>query len=131
MKAKSPVPGGIGLAVCRARSVWSSALGLRLRSPGTLSECVHLLVEGLEWVQDLLLDYLPLLPDRQPSCCRLHIPELVELQAFRLAALTFPPRQQITTRISEGNQMGQSRWTGPAWWREGSAVLVAALHSYR
>jgi len=31
----------------------------------------------------------------------------------------------------QGNQMGQSRWTGPAWWREGSAVLVAALHSYR
>ena len=31
----------------------------------------------------------------------------------------------------QGNQMGQSRWTGPAWWREGSAVLVAALHSYQ
>jgi len=30
-----------------------------------------------------------------------------------------------------GNRMGQSRWTGPAWWREGSAVLVAGLHSYR
>jgi hypothetical protein len=31
----------------------------------------------------------------------------------------------------EGNQMGHARWTGPAWWREGSAVLVAALHSYQ
>ena len=31
----------------------------------------------------------------------------------------------------QGNRMGQSRWTGPAWWREGSAVLVAALHCYR
>ena len=31
----------------------------------------------------------------------------------------------------QGNRMGQSRWTGPAWWREGSAVLVAGLYSYR
>lgn len=30
-----------------------------------------------------------------------------------------------------GNRMGQSRWTGPAWWREGSAVLVAGLYCYR
>jgi hypothetical protein len=30
-----------------------------------------------------------------------------------------------------GNQMGQSLWRGPAWWTEGSAVLVAALHSYQ
>ena len=30
-----------------------------------------------------------------------------------------------------GNQMGQSLWRGPAWWSEGSAMLVAALHSYR
>jgi hypothetical protein len=30
-----------------------------------------------------------------------------------------------------GNRMGQSCWTGPAWWREGSAMLVAALHCYR
>ncbi len=31
----------------------------------------------------------------------------------------------------QGNQMGHSRWTGPAWWREGSSVLVAALYSYQ
>jgi len=31
----------------------------------------------------------------------------------------------------EGNQMGQSRWRGPAWWSEGSAVLVAALHCHQ
>lgn len=31
----------------------------------------------------------------------------------------------------QGNQMGHSLWTGPAWWREGSAVLVAALSGYQ
>lgn len=30
-----------------------------------------------------------------------------------------------------GNRMGQSRWTGPAWWVEGSAVLIGTLHCYR
>lgn len=30
----------------------------------------------------------------------------------------------------DGNQMGHSRWTGPAWWREGSAVLVSFFYSY-
>ena len=30
----------------------------------------------------------------------------------------------------DGNQMGHSRWTGPAWWREGSAVLISYLYSY-
>jgi predicted phosphodiesterase len=30
-----------------------------------------------------------------------------------------------------GNKMGQSLWTGPAWWREGSAVLVAGLYCCR
>jgi hypothetical protein len=30
-----------------------------------------------------------------------------------------------------GNQMGQSLWRGPAWWSEGSAVLVAGLYSCR
>jgi len=30
-----------------------------------------------------------------------------------------------------GNRMGQSRWTGPAWWREGTAVLVAGLYCCR
>lgn len=31
----------------------------------------------------------------------------------------------------DGNQMGHSRWTGPAWWREGSAVLISYLHAYQ
>ncbi len=31
----------------------------------------------------------------------------------------------------DGNQMGHALWTGPAWWREGSSVLVAALYSYQ
>lgn len=31
----------------------------------------------------------------------------------------------------DGNQMGHSRWTGPAWWREGSAVLISYLYSYQ
>jgi hypothetical protein len=31
----------------------------------------------------------------------------------------------------DGNQMGEARWTGPAWWREGTAVLIAALYCYR
>ena len=30
----------------------------------------------------------------------------------------------------DGNQMGHSRWTGPAWWREGSAVLISYLYNY-
>lgn len=30
----------------------------------------------------------------------------------------------------DGNQMGHSRWTGPAWWREGSAVLISYLYTY-
>ncbi len=30
-----------------------------------------------------------------------------------------------------GNRMGHALWTGPAWFREGSAVLVAALHAYQ
>lgn len=29
-----------------------------------------------------------------------------------------------------GNKMGQALWTGPAWFREGSAVIVAALYAY-
>jgi len=31
----------------------------------------------------------------------------------------------------DGNQMGQARWTGPNWWREGTAVLIASLYCYR
>jgi len=31
----------------------------------------------------------------------------------------------------DGNQMGQRLWTGPNWWREGTAVLIAALYCYR
>jgi hypothetical protein len=31
----------------------------------------------------------------------------------------------------DGNQMGQARWTGPAWWREGTSLLIAALYCYR
>ena len=31
----------------------------------------------------------------------------------------------------DGNRMGHSLWTGPAWWREGSAVLVSYLYSYQ
>lgn len=31
----------------------------------------------------------------------------------------------------DGNQTGHSRWTGPAWWREGSAVLISYLYSYK
>lgn len=31
----------------------------------------------------------------------------------------------------DGNQMGHALWTGPAWWREGSSVMVAALYSYQ
>ncbi|MDE0862839.1 MAG: hypothetical protein OSA98_03565 [Rubripirellula sp.] len=31
----------------------------------------------------------------------------------------------------DGNRMGQSLWTGPAWWREGAAVLVSAVYSYQ
>ncbi len=30
-----------------------------------------------------------------------------------------------------GNRMGQSLWRGPAWWSEGSATLIAALHCHR
>ena len=29
-----------------------------------------------------------------------------------------------------GNQMGHALWTGPAWFREGSAVIVAALYAH-
>ena len=31
----------------------------------------------------------------------------------------------------DGNRMGHALWTGPAWFREGSAVLVAALYGYQ
>ena len=37
----------------------------------------------------------------------------------------------FSTEAIDGNQMGHSRWTGPAWWREGSAVLISYLYSYQ
>ena len=37
----------------------------------------------------------------------------------------------FATEAIDGNQMGHSRWTGPAWWREGSAVLISYLYSYQ
>jgi len=33
--------------------------------------------------------------------------------------------------VVHGNKPGQSRWRGPAWWTEGSAVLIAGLHCCR
>ncbi|MAI30073.1 MAG: hypothetical protein CMM07_00190 [Rhodopirellula sp.] len=37
----------------------------------------------------------------------------------------------FSTEAIDGNRMGHSRWTGPAWWREGSAVLISYLYSYQ
>ena len=31
----------------------------------------------------------------------------------------------------DGNRMGHALWTGPAWWREGSAVITAALFAFQ